>query len=121
MDKAIRDYSINLAMQSVWFGGASYLIHRGFFYSDHTMSFAASFTKNKFICRLMNPVSIVGLVVAGVTAYQLPTDVSALFSAREARAAAEVNRDREAKLFESKMEAAVSLRKQISGFDEEAK
>lgn len=127
MEIAIRDYRINLAMQSVWLTGGCYMIRRGFIYCDYTQSFATSFTKNTFVCRLMNPASMVGLLVAGVTAAQLPTDIKALMSAHDWYNKALVSRDAEAAQFQQKMKtvnvgaAVEGLRKASDGFDEAAK
>ncbi len=76
--------SVEVQRELEWLTCGAFVARRGYRYADPIRSLVKPYTDNVVACKLANPFSIIGGLMAGVTAYQLPTDVTFWTSARQA-------------------------------------
>lgn len=84
---AEHDATVALGLQAMWLTCGVFVARRGYKFADPIRSFVKPYTDNLILCKLMNPFTLVGSLMASVTAYQVPTDVTFWLEARKASAA----------------------------------
>jgi hypothetical protein len=81
---AEHDATVALGMQAMWLSCGLLLARRGYKFADPIRSLAKPYTDNMMICKLANPLTIIGSIMGGVTAYQIPHDLRFWKEARQA-------------------------------------
>ena len=107
MEDAVFDTSLTAGLQLMFLTGSVFIGARGFRYADFRMSPIRRYTENEFISRCVNLHTLIGGVVAGVTLYQLPSDISLVREARSMRQQAAEGREREVKAAQLVYESAM--------------
>lgn len=83
---AEHDATVAVGLQAMWFTCGLFVARRGYRYSDPIRSFVRPYTENVMLCKMANPFSFIGGLMATVTAYQIPSDVNFWLAARQAAA-----------------------------------
>jgi hypothetical protein len=83
---AEHDATVAVGLQAMWFTCGLFVARRGYRYADPIRSLVKPYTDNVVICKAANPFSVIGGLMASVTAFQIPSDVGFWLSARRAAA-----------------------------------
>lgn len=81
---AEQDATVVVGLQVMWLTCGMFVARRGYRFADPIRSWAKPYTDNAVLCKLANPFTVLGSLMAGVTAYQLPRDVRFWLEARTA-------------------------------------